>query len=271
MKRRLLLPLLGILALLLCGCDRTDSLSFYIDKMPENTRAYVVLYDTAGQPHDMDSLKDSIRIDGKNMKYASGLGLFEDTYGCDERLFLAPRDEKERNPVYALCKAYPSCALELRDSTDGEALQTSGTISLILPDKFAYAKRIIYNTAENTVRYDKLLPRTVLGLTVSGWTSVIFCTAMLCIPILLILLLCCDLRRHMRRIRTTAALLTVPGVLFCVLYLLQICLPYLNLNDIPLKPADFLCLLAVLPNCIMLLLLRRRQRRESINTNGVSL
>ena len=172
------------------------------------------------------------------------------------------------NVVRKLCKSYPACRIILKNEA-GEVQETSDTIPLILPDRFACAKLMIYHAAENTVTYEKLLPRTFCGLTVKAWTIAVFCTAMICIPVLLILLLCGDMEKHRRGIRTAAILLPVPSILFSILYLTQKLLPYLNLNDTPLQPKDFCCLLTLLPFAVMLILLWRKQR-TIIKTNGVS-
>ena len=263
-KRLLLLPLLGILMLLLCGCDRDDALSFYTDKLPDGAEVCAVFCDASGQWHDAAELPE-LRTESKNLRNTSGLGMLEDTYGCEGRLWVRWRDTAVREPVMQLCKRYPGCRLELRDRQSGEILQRSETVPLMLPDKFACAKRMIYRTAENQVYYDALLPRTFCGLTVRGWTTGVFCAAMICIPVLLILLLCGDMQKQRRGKQIAAVLLTVPGVLFVMMYLLLKCLPYFNLYDTPLRAADFLCLLACLPNIVILILLRRKMQDPCLN------
>ena len=272
MKRRkclLLLPLLGILMLLLCGCENDDAVSIYIDHLPENAKASVQLCDRAGQWLDAADAGDVRTRNIVFSKNQAGWGAFEDTYDCDARLELASTEAELQDSIRLVCETYPECILRLTD-TEGSVLQTSDTIPLILPDKFACAMRIIYDAADSTVRTDRILPRKFMGMTVIKWLALIFCIAVSGIPVLLTLLLCCDMQKHRRGILIAAVLLNIPPVLFCVLYYLQKCLPYLNLNDTPLKPADFLCLLAVLPNALMLFLLVWKQRRGSINTNGVS-
>lgn len=269
-KRLLLLPLLGILMLLLCGCENDDAVSIYIDELPENANVTVQLCDREGQWHDAADADDIMTRYVVFSEHQSGWGAFEETYDCDVRLSIESNKAELQDSIRMVCETYPECRLLLTDA-DGGILQTSDTVSLILPDKFACAMRIIYDAADNTVQTDRILPRKFWGRTVIEWLILFFCIAVCAIPVLLILFLCCDVQKHRRGILTAAALLNVPGVLFCVLYFLQKCLPYLNLYDTPLKPADFLCLLAVLPNAAMLLLLIRKQRHESMNTNGVSL
>jgi hypothetical protein len=273
MKRRkwVFLPLLGILMLLLCGCDRTNALTIYLDELPEHTKAAVLLCNADGQWTDPADLSTDIRTEYHYFSEEPvGWAVFEDTLDCDARIFLydAGGTAESSDAVRKICAAYQSCKVILKNDA-GEVQQTSDTIPLQLPDRFACAKCIIYNAAENTAQYSKLLPRTFCGLTVSMWTLMIFCTAMVCLPILLTLLLCGDMQRHGRGIRTAGILLSVPSILFSILYLTQRLLPYLNLNDVPVQPKDFCCLLAIMPFAVMLFLLWRRQR-TTIKMNGVS-
>ena len=272
MKRRkwLLLPLLGILMMLLCGCDRTNAVTVFLDELPEHTKAAVLLCDTNGQWTDTAELTASLRTEYHTFsEEPTGWAVFEDTRGCDARIYLTPADGTTgSNAVRKLCKHYPECRIILKNKA-GEVQQTSDTIPLILPDRFACAKCMIYHAEENTVQYEKILPRTFCGLTVKAWTIALFCAAMVCIPVLLILLLCGDMKKHRRGIRTAGFLLPVPGILFCILYLTQKLLPYLNLNDTPLQPKDFCCLLTLLPFAVMLILLWRKLH-TILKTNGVS-
>ncbi len=274
MKRRkwLLLPLLGILMMLLCGCDRTDALSFYIDELPENTKASVLLCGSDEQWTDAAALRDSIRTEWHVFQEEpTGWAVFEDTKGCDARLQLLPANDPNPNAdsVRKLCGEYRSCKLIFRNSI-GETVQTSDEIPLILPDRFACAKLIFFHTADNTAQIDKMLPRTFCGLTVSGWVTVLFCITLFCLPVLLTVFFCGDLRKKRNTVWLAAALLSIPGLMYVGLYFLQRCLPYLNLSQIPLNPKDYCRLLILLPFAVILLLLWRKQKSESINTNGVS-